>query len=149
MTATVAPAERRARSQQAIQQLIATRTEMLAFYSELATHRPFDKEHDVVELLQAFCQALVDYTAEAHFRLYQYIETNNERRIAVADVARTVYPRIADITQQILDFNDKYDCAEHCQDLTALEHDLSALGERLADRIELEDHLVAAMCRPR
>ena len=142
---TAAPVERRARSQQAIQQLVNNRNEMLKLYNMLAAKRPFKQNKSVVTLLQNFCQSLIDYTAEAHFRLYQYIENQNERRQAVADLARDVYPRISDTTQQILDFNDKYDCEDHCDDLSQLEIELSQLGERLADRIELEDKLIDVM----
>lgn len=146
---TAAPVERRARSQQAIRQLVTKRTEMLTLYNKLIAQRPFNQSKSVVHVLQQFCQSLVDYTAEAHFRLYQYIETNSERRQAVADLAKSVYPRIADTTNQILDFNDRYDCEDHCRDLSSLEQHLSQLGEGLADRIELEDKLIGTMCRPR
>ena len=64
-------------------------------------------------------------------------------------LAGEIYPRISDITQSILDFNDKYDCEDHCSNLAELAKDLSNLGELLADRIELEDQLINVMCVPR
>ncbi len=149
MTTTAAPVERRASSLKAIKQMVETRTEMLSLFNQLVSQRPFSGISDAAQLLQEFCQSLVDYTAEAHFRLYRYIETRNERRQSIVQIAQQVYPRISDITQHILDFNDKYDTEEHCRDLSALEKDLSVLGEELADRIEQEDKLIAALCRPR
>jgi len=46
-----------------------------------------------------------------------------------------------------LDFNDKYDCEDHCTVLDTLSRDLSRLGEEIAQRIELEDKLLTAMAR--
>ena len=47
-------------------------------------------------------------------------------------------------TQAAVTFNDRYDSAERCRDLTRLSQDLSILGEQLAERIELEDRLIGA-----
>jgi regulator of sigma D len=142
--------ERRAESQDAIQRLMEHRTEMLSLFGELASKRPFNQNKQVVSLLQNFCQALVDYTADAHFRLYRFIDTKNERRKSVAQLAERVYPRIVASTETILDFNDKYDSVEHSNDhIEELEKDLSSLGERLADRIEMEDRLVDVLLERR
>ena len=146
MTVTEVKVDRRKGSREAIQRLVEHRTEMLALYGELASHRPFEKSDSLLMLIQRYCQALVDYTADAHFRLYRYIEANTERRTRVLEVADRVYPTIANATQVILDFNDKYDTPEHCSDLlNQLEKDLSSLGELLADRIELEDQLIEVL----
>jgi regulator of sigma D len=134
--------ERRVRSVSVVNKIMDARTEMLALYTELAAMRPFRGE-TVPALLQRFCQSLVDYTAHAHFQLYRHFAENRERRAAISAVADQIYPRILDITQAVLDFNDKYDCEDHCEGLSALDRDLSALGEQLADRIELEDRLIA------
>ena len=145
MTAqTEKPRIERRRSTMLINKLVASRTEMLALYSQLASMKPMAKNPNVPPVLQEFCQDLVDYAANAHFQLYRYFAENNERRKEIYDVADNIYPRIMEITNIILDFNDKYDCGDHCELLDTLEADLSQLGERLADRIELEDQLIAA-----
>jgi regulator of sigma D len=141
--------ERRARSHQEINDLVECRTGALSLYSELASRQPFKPEHETQQLLQSFCESLIDYTASAHFQLYRHVDENRERRQPVKDVAESVYPTIADITQKILDFNDKYDCEDHCGDFSHLAEDLSYLGERLADRIELEDRLISVLSAPR
>jgi regulator of sigma D len=146
---TVKPPERRARSQHEIQHLMTSRTGALSLYSELASRRPFKPEQDTQQLLQDFCEMLVDYTATAHFQLYRHIDEERERRQAVLQVADEIYPTIAEITQTILDFNDKYDCSDHCSNLDELANDLSLIGERLADRIELEDRLIQVLTAPR
>jgi len=134
--------DRRASSQQMIQQLVNERTQMLSLYSKLAAEHPFVELNMVSDLLEHFCQALIDYTADAHFRLYRFIDEKKERRRAVIEVADEVYPRIVVSTQSILDFNDKYDLEDYSEQLFALEDDLSRLGESLADRIELEDKVI-------
>ena len=135
---------KRRRSMTMIQRLVGSRTEMLSLYALLASRKPFNEVADAQMLLQEFCQSLVDYTANAHFQLYRYFAEKNERRKEIRDVAVTVYPRVLEMTNIILDFNDKYDCGDHCLHLNSLEDDLSKLGETLADRIELEDELIGA-----
>jgi regulator of sigma D len=143
------PVERRARSQEDIGKLVESRNETLSLLSYLASKQPFGKDHDTQTILQNFCESLIDYTASAHFQLYRHIDEEKERRAPVQKIADQIYPRISDITQSILDFNDKYDCEDHCGNLGDLADDLSKLGELLADRIELEDQLIGVMCAPR
>lgn len=136
--------DRRGRSLVMINKLVDSRTEMLTLYTQLAQQKPFTSNGEVPEMLEEFCQALVDYAANAHFQLYRYFAEKNERRQEIHVVAETIYPSILEITNKVLDFNDKYDCGDHCAQLGELENDLSQLGEALADRIELEDKLIAA-----
>ncbi len=141
--------ERRADSHQQINSLVSSRTETLAVYSELASRQPLAKNPEVPKLLQRFCQTMIDYTASAHFALYKYIDENSERRKPVLEIAGRIYPKIIDITQIILDFNDKYDCEGQCEKLDQLADDLSKVGEALADRIEMEDKLIQALTKGR
>lgn len=146
MTSTQpAPVERRASSLDKLTTLMETRTETLALFSELAGMRPYQANQEVQNLLQEFCETLVDYTASAHFQLYRFIEEDAERRTEVRKVAERVYPEISASTRFILDFNEKYDCEDHCDNLSVLEQDLSKLGEVLADRIALEDQLISSI----
>lgn len=104
--------------------------------------RPFSPDRESQLLLQEFCEAIVDYTASAHFQLYRFIDDGTERRSDVSQLADKVYPQIADMTKIILAFNEKYDDSDHSNDLAELADDLSQLGEVLADRILLEDQLI-------
>lgn len=140
-------AERRSSSQNQLKTLLETRTETLSLYSQLANMRPFEQDREMQLMVQEFCEALVDYSASAHFQLYRYIEDKNERRTAVLEIAESVYPRIAESTRFILDFNEKYDCEDHCDNLSSLDSDLSILGELLADRILLEDQVISAIAK--
>ncbi|MHB8534909.1 MAG: sigma D regulator [Sulfuricaulis sp.] len=139
--------ERRTGSQELVQKLVAERTEMLSLYCQLAGLEPYKNGKNVrpkpaQELLQKFCQVLVDYIAAGHFSLYERIVNGTERRHQIAALAEKLYPRIAGATEAALDFNDKYDCGDHCEIGMAFSDDLSALGEKLASRIELEDKLI-------
>ena len=137
--------ERRSRSQNMIRELIHTRTEMLALYSKLAACKPYDDDEDTIELVQEFCEILVDYTAAAHFQLYRYIDEKLEKRKSVLQIAEQIYPRIIETTRIIVDFNDRYENIQQGEHLSSLENDLSLLGEALAERIELEDQLVEVL----
>lgn len=141
--------ERRGQSHKDIELLIESRNETLALFGRLVEKRPFKAEHDTQVLLQNFIESLIDYTASAHFQLYRHIDEDKERRAPVQEIAGQVYPRISEITQDFLEFNDKYDCEDHCDNLDELSNDLSKLGEKLADRIEMEDQLIGVMRRPR
>jgi len=152
VTTSEVTVERRSQSHRAIKQLVDHRTQMLSLYGELAAHRPFTSAENseyIQNLVQRFCQALIDYTADAHFRLYRFVDNNKERRTPVVDVAKNVYPYIEETTQMILDFNDRYDTDDASKSLEGLERDLSMLGEKLADRIEQEDRLVEILSRSR
>ena len=141
--------ERRTAVHNKFHTLLETRTETLALYNQLAAMRPFKPEHDIQMLLQEFCESLVDYTASAHFQLYSYIEAGNERREVVKEIADDVYPKISSMTKAILDFNEKYDCEDHCDNLSRLDEDLSKLGEILADRIQEEDKIINVLSQGR
>lgn len=145
MQTTSATAERRVAAKTKLTNLMGSRTETLALYNQLAGMRPFKPDQEIQMALQEFCEALVDYTASAHFQLYRFIDEGTERRTKVLAIAKQVYPNISETTQQILDFNEKYDCEEHCGDLAELDTDLSNLGEILADRILYEDQVIAAI----
>jgi len=144
-TTTNVTKERRAGSQDMASKLISERTEMLVTFCRLAGIEPYTADKPMQKLLQEFCQILVDYVAAGHFALYERIVEGKERRRTVSDLAAEVYPCIAKTTDIALDFNDKYDCEDHCTALDSLSADLSHLGEELAVRIDLEDRLLAIM----
>lgn len=141
--------DRRSSSKNQIETLVNTRTGALALYADLAGRRPFSEEQTTVNALQRFCQALIDYTASAHFQLYRYLEENQERRTPVVQVAEETYPRILETTDAIVRFNDKYEKLEIRGHSEELADDLSRLGEVLADRIQLEDQVIAAFTQDR
>lgn len=141
--------DRRVGSRKMILELLGVRDRLLALYRDLAERQPFEASGAVIDLLEQFCQALIDYTADTHFRLYRYVDEKRERRRPVLEIAERVYPGILTTTDAILLFNDKYDFSRGRKTISVetLEQDLSLLGERLADRIELEDQVIQVLGR--
>ena len=148
-TAKQQPAhDRRARTKREIKQLIAERNSVLSQYYNLASHvdqkvNGEDKEA-LVELLQEFCQDLVDYIATGHFEIYRRIEDGGERRGEITQLADEIYTRITDTTKIAIDFNDLYDVSKEFDTsvLNELPTQLSTLGECLATRIDYEDRFI-------
>ncbi len=143
------PIERRTRTRDMIDKLLAERKEMLSLYWQVAGLEPFSPDKRVTEHLQEFCQVLVDYIAFGHFEVYDRITRGDERRTDVVELAEKIYPRIAEATDVAVEFNDKYDASDHELQLDRLSKDLSKLGEELATRIELEDQLIEILISPR
>ncbi len=142
--------ERRSGTREAVTKMVRERTDVLALYMRLAGLDPFaeaEQRSPAQELLQEFCQLLVDYIAAGHFSLYERIVNGTERRRDLANLAQELYPRIADTTTVALDFNDKYDGGQNCEFPETFKSDLSRLGEKLALRIDLEDKLIGQMIR--
>ena len=149
-SSTTKTAERRTGSQELVKKLVAERTEMLSLYCQLAGLEPYGngkgaRGKHAQELLQKFCQVLVDYIAAGHFSLYERIVNGTERRQQIASLAEKLYPRIATTTEAALDFNDRYDCGDHCEIGLSFSDELSRLGEELAARIEIEDKLIGQL----
>jgi regulator of sigma D len=141
---TQSTAERRSGTHEMIDKLLAERQQMLVMFCSLAGLQPVPTAARETDL-QRFCEVLVDYSAFGHFEIYERILDGRERRQRVVSVAREVYPRIAESTEVAVEFNDKYDSADHQLDLHRLDADLSKLGEELAVRIEMEDRIIDAL----
>ncbi|MDX1341095.1 MAG: sigma D regulator [Reinekea sp.] len=94
--------------------------------------------------LQRFCQQLVDYVSEGHFEIYeQLFREAKEFDDGGIELARELYPKIEEYTQLVLDFNDKYISADHVEmNIQSLKEDLSALGEKMTERFDMEDQLI-------
>jgi regulator of sigma D len=143
--------ERRERLQHTIDSLIKLRQEVVLSYCKLSGVSSFAKRdletHRInADQLRSFCQIMVDYTAMGHFEVYQRIIEGKERRVAVKQVSDEVYPAIAETTDFLVDFNDKYDAFDgSAEDVELLAGDLSRLGQIIAIRGELEDQILDAL----
>lgn len=143
--------ERRTRLANTIDSLISLRQSVIVSYCNLAGVSSFSERGAAsftvkADQLRSFCQVMVDYTAMGHFEIYQRIIEGKERRRAVKAVAAEVYPAIAETTDFLVDFNDKYDAFEGTdEDVKMLSGDLSRLGEIIAVRGELEDQILDAL----
>ena len=137
--------DRRQRTHDMVQKLLDERQLMLAMFCWIGILEPFKDANPSVDVLQEFCQVLVDYSAFGHFEIYERIVAGRERRGQVVEVAREVYPRIAEASEVAVEFNDKYDASDHMLDLHQLDRDLCKLGEEIAVRIEMEDRIIQAL----
>ena len=93
-----------------------------------------------------FCAQLVDYTSAWHFEVCEQLvnEANafgDERALKLAD---EITPRLNDITQIALAFNDLCEKAE-CANTERFAEKLGKLGGLLHERFELEDCLIEVL----
>lgn len=137
--------DRRGGTHEMVRKLLDERQEMLTMFCRVAGLEPFSDSAPNPNILQEFCQVLVDYSAFGHFEIYERIVAGRERRNRVVEVAREVYPRIAEASEIAVEFNDKYDASDHELDLHLLDRDLGKLGEEIAIRIEMEDRIIQAL----
>ncbi|HHJ34628.1 MAG TPA: Rsd/AlgQ family anti-sigma factor [Gammaproteobacteria bacterium] len=145
-TVSNTPNERRARTRNEIKRLIEERNSVLSQYYNLARHTEDDETdaNNTLELLDEFCQELVDYMATGHFGIYRRIEEGKERRDEITRLADKIMPRINDTTQIAVAFNDLYDSTNQVGEeaIKQLPQYLAKLGEELATRIDLEDQFI-------
>lgn len=128
-----------------IRHLLDERRELLALLLRISTLTHHGRDYPDDDLLEKFCELVVDYIAAGHFGLYQRFVDGKERRNQVAVLANKVYPEIEKTTQVALAFSEKYKIDGQHDRPDKLERDLSELGEALTMRIELEDKLITAM----
>ncbi|QSA96069.1 Rsd/AlgQ family anti-sigma factor [Methylococcus sp. EFPC2] len=142
---TQSVSERRQQTNKLIQELLEERQAVWAEYGAIAAMRPFGPDQPLEIELRKFCQVMIDYVCLGHFGIYQRIAEGNERRRKVVEVAERIYPRVTEVTDAAVAFNDKYEALDGVSLRRSLADDLSRLGEELAARFELEDSLIQAM----
>jgi regulator of sigma D len=131
-----------------IEEMLAQRTRMLKLLWQLSRQEIAREDETLREVLDDFLSVLVDYIAAGHFGLYDRLARGAERRTAVVDTARDLYPRIAEITRAAVDFNERHGGGSPATSGPDLVRELSQIVEQLALRIELEDRLIDAMLGP-
>ncbi len=109
----------------------------LSLTDKNADHEPGEKEAN----LRKFCQIVVDYVSAGHFEVYEQLaqEARDLDDQQSLHEASEKYRTVDGTTEEILDFNDKY---QETDDLSSLESDLSRLGECLETRFEAEDYMI-------
>tara|TARA_B100001063_G_scaffold223870_1_gene231413 strand:- start:143 stop:619 length:477 start_codon:yes stop_codon:yes gene_type:complete len=105
-------------------------------------------ENSLSEQVEKFCELLVDYLSSGHFEVYeQLLREGSEFDDGSVEEAQKLFPRIQLSTDAALDFNDQYASVEVLSVRTVAEmaQDLSALGEQLEERFELEDQMIEVL----
>ena len=144
--------DRRTRTKKEIKQLIAERNSVLSQYYSLTNHLDdTDDVESLKELLQEFCQDMVDYIATGHFEIYRRIEDGIERRNEILELSDEALHKIINTTKAAINFNDLYDFTDEIDTdtLKSFPNQLSELGQNLAIRIELEDRFINTLLSPK
>ncbi|GAB3273793.1 Rsd/AlgQ family anti-sigma factor [Parahaliea aestuarii] len=90
------------------------------------------------------CGMLVDYISAGHFEVFHELVEEAERfNDGSCNLAAELIPAISDTTEVILAYEEKYTGSDTTDD--TLSRDVSALGEMLELRFELEDRLIAGL----
>ncbi len=137
--------ERRNASRHLIESMLVERRQLLALMMNVSGITVAEMKPEDEELLEEFCQVLVDYIATGHFGLYDRIAEGKERRANVLDIAGKIYQEIDNSTQLALAFSERYKSENKSKTYDDFAKDLSSLGESLTTRIELEDRLITCM----
>ncbi|RLA48536.1 MAG: Rsd/AlgQ family anti-sigma factor [Gammaproteobacteria bacterium] len=121
------------------------RREVLGKYTEIAValDSGLDSER-LQQRQQGLCELLVDYVSAGHFEVFhELIDEAENFADGSGALAEKVMPAIADTTEVIMAYEEKYCGAQGSQE--KLKRDLSALGEVLESRFVLEDQLIAGL----
>ncbi|MGY3296022.1 regulator of sigma D [Pseudomonas sp. TE6288] len=126
-----------------IDRWLEEREELVQAFRALRDAKPAfaDKHHN-----GGFCEILVDYVSAWHFEVCEQLISEakafgDERAL---ELAEEINPRINDISQIALAFNDR--CAEgECTDTERFAEKLAKLGSLLHERFELEDCLIEVL----
>lgn len=133
-----------------IDKWLQDRRNLLVRYCDLVGKGEFDDCEEAVSEFRKFCQLLLDYVSAGHFEVYEQLfeEAAELKDDASLAIARKLVPRIQEHTEAALEFNDTFDkTPEELAEMNAMLKSLSTLGERLEERFELEDILIAKLHR--
>lgn len=119
-----------------IQQWLKARQEVMVAFQDLCDHRPF-AQPTYLPFIHTLCEKLVDYLSLGHFKVFEKVM--NVIGSCASSQQSALLPLLLTTTQQLLDFNDKY---QDCLVSDHLESDLSKLAEQLAQHLEWEDALI-------
>ncbi|MBD1566518.1 sigma D regulator [Vibrio sp. S12_S33] len=135
-------------SSELIDHWIDTRQTLIVEYCKLAALQPCSAKTNVTELpspkeLQLFCQQLVDYISEGHFKIYDMVMDKwRSTGFEATDEINQTYGKIVLTTEPLLNFTDKYAAVSDEDDLDDFNSDLSLIGEIIEARFEVEDYLI-------
>jgi len=130
----------------AVDNWLAERSEVIVLYCKLSGYRNQTKLPKN-EQINLFCDILIDYVSAGHFEVYEQIvndcDINGPTSI---ELLNELYPHISKTTDVVVDFNEKY--SHGLNDgvhVSGFDADLSALGEAIAMRVDLEDDLIETL----
>jgi regulator of sigma D len=137
--------ERQQQAYQLIAELQHERQEVWSLYCHVAELMPFSANQTVRKKLARFSEMLIDYVSLGHFGVCECLFASTDSHDPALSAAKAIYPALSSTTEVAVSFNDKYENSAATTILAELKQDLSALGESLAKRIDLEDRLCELM----
>ncbi|PWB32708.1 sigma D regulator [Pseudomonas sp. SDI] len=128
---------------QLIDRWLKEREELVQGFRSLRDAKPAFAEKDKS---RDFCAVLVDYVSAWHFEVIEQLvsEAKAFEDTRSLELAQRISPRIDDITQIALAFNDHCDKG-NCNDPERFAKKLTELGSLLHERFELEDCLIEVL----
>ena len=135
-------------SSEVIDHWLETRQLLIVEYCKLASLQPSSVKSSVSELptpkaLQSFCQHLVDYISEGHFKIYDMVMDQwRATGFEATDEINQTYGKIVLTTEPLLNFTDTYAAVSEEDPLKSFDNDLSQVGEVIEMRFEVEDQLI-------
>lgn len=137
--------EKKQQAYQLIAELQHERQEVWSLYCHVAELMPFSAKQTVRKKLSRFSEILIDYVSLGHFGVCECLFANADSHDPALSAAKEIYPALSSTTEAAVSFNDKYENGAATTIFDDLKQDLSALGESLARRIDLEDRLCELM----
>ncbi|WED21700.1 sigma D regulator [Vibrio sp. JC009] len=126
-------------SSEVIDHWLETRQKLVVEYCGLATATSLPAPAD----LQAFCQTLVDYISEGHFKIYEMVMDKwKSTGFSPTEEIDHTYGRIVLTTDPLLNFTDKYASIHEEDTMEIFDSDFSLIGEILETRFAVEDQLI-------
>ncbi len=135
-------------SSEVIDHWLETRQLLIVEYCKLATRQPTSQKTSLSSLptpqeLQSFCQHLVDYISEGHFKIYDMVMDKwRATGFEATDDINAAYAKIVLTTDPLLNFTDQYADVSENDTLEVFDTDVSNVGQVLELRFEVEDHLI-------
>ncbi len=130
----------------ALDHWLASRKDLLVLYCRLSVVPNRREALPGTNEIAQLCNALVDYVSAGHFEIYeQLLDVAEKRGKTAQQLAKRLFPHIAESTDAIVNFSEKY--GDHTEDSLSEEfdRDLASIGQILEERLEWEDALIAAL----
>lgn len=123
------------------------RQELILLFCAVDGLREFTPRSTPISVkIKAFCQVMIDYMSAGHFEIYdELMHEADEFEEDCGDLMKSILPRIQISTEVAIEFNDRYADANITMIHPEMARHLSMLGEKLAERFELEDRLIEVM----
>ncbi len=130
-----------------IEKWLVERQELILLFCAVDGLREFTPRSTPISVkVKAFCQVMIDYMSAGHFEVYEELmHEADEFEEDYGDLIKSILPRIQVSTEMAIEFNDRYADADIKEIHPEMARHLSMLGEKLAERFELEDRLIDAM----